>query len=152
MRESISEICAAQRRRGSTVVFTHGAFDLLHPGHLSFLEDARGHGDFLVVGVHQDLHIREYKGPGRPVLPLADRLRLVAALRVVDRAIVCPDENAAGLVREIRPDVYVKDNQAQVLDSVEARAVGEYGGQVHILPYTSGISTSLLIERLARTE
>ncbi|MEU5908943.1 adenylyltransferase/cytidyltransferase family protein [Micromonospora sp. NPDC047527] len=146
--QNIADLCAAHRQEGRSIVFTHGAFDLLHTGHITFLENARTHGDVLVVGVHLDRHIRAYKGRGRPFFPFVDRVRLVGALRIVDAAVECPDSNAVGLVRQIRPDVYVKDNQADVMRGPEAGVVASYGGRICIVPYTPGISTSLIIGRL----
>lgn len=144
----ILDACAAERSRGRSIVFTHGAFDVLHSGHINFLEGARARGDVLVVGLHLDAHIQAYKGLGRPLLPLRDRMRVVGALRVVDFVISCPRSDAVDVVAALRPEVYVKDDQVDVHATVEARTVLGYGGQICILPYTAGISTSAVVRQL----
>jgi D-beta-D-heptose 7-phosphate kinase / D-beta-D-heptose 1-phosphate adenosyltransferase len=144
----VLDACEAERSNGKAIVFTHGAFDVLHSGHINFLERARAGGDVLVVGLHLDTHIRVYKGPGRPLLPLRDRMRVVGALRVVDFVISCPGSDAVDVLEVLRPEVYVKDDQVNVQATVEATAVMGYGGQICILPYTAGVSTSMVIRRL----
>jgi rfaE bifunctional protein nucleotidyltransferase chain/domain len=146
-----SAISEHAQRHGKSVVLTHGAFDLLHPGHLAFLEGAGRLGDLLVVGVHKDVHVRAYKGDGRPIFPLEDRLRMISALRVVDFAIVCPDATATSVIEVLRPDIYVKDNQRDVLATEEAAAVSRYEGRVCILPYSDGVSTTAVLQRLLAT-
>lgn len=127
------------------VVFTHGAFDVLHFGHLNFLESSRECGDVLVVGVHTDSDVRKAKGQSRPVFPLEARLRMLAALRCVDYVVPCNRPDAADVIRELRPDVYVKDSACDPESSVEARTVASYGGKLVVMPYTVGISTSIIL-------
>ena len=146
----VSRACARERARGKRVVFTHGAFDIVHSGHIHFLERAASFGDVLVVGLHLDQHIRAYKGDSRPVLSLTERLTVVSALRVVDHVLPCPGADAVSVIRMLTPDVYVKDDRVDVHGSVEARAMEEQEGEVVIVPYTWGVSTSLLVKRLLR--
>ena len=138
----------AQRARGRRVVFTNGVFDLLHPGHVRYLEAARREGDVLIVAVNSDLSVRANKGPGRPVLPEHERVELVAALAVVDAALIFGDETPADIVRRIQPDVLVKgaDWAADAIvgrDTVEAR-----GGRVVRIDLIAGHSSSAIIEKI----
>ncbi len=140
----------AQRARGRRVVFTNGVFDLLHPGHVRYLEAARREGDVLIVAVNSDLSVRANKGPGRPVLPEHERVELVAALAVVDAALIFGDETPADIVRRIQPDVLVKgaDWAADAIvgrDTVEAR-----GGRVVRIDLIAGHSSSAIIEKIER--
>ena len=149
--QNIADLRTTHIAEGRSIVFTHGAFDLLHAGHVTFLENARACGDVLVVGVHLDQHISANKGQDRPILPFAERIRVVGALKVVDLAVECPDKDAVNLVRQLRPEVYVKDDQADVMRGPEAGVVAGYGGRICIVPYTPGISTSSIIDRLRAT-
>jgi len=147
--------CAAWRAEGQRIVFTNGVFDLLHAGHVGYLERARTLGERLVVGVNSDESTRAIKGPLRPILPEADRALLLAALRPIDLVTIFREPTAEALVAALRPEIYVKGgdygaNDAQPdLDRLpEARLVIAYGGQVVLLPFTEGRSTSALIARI----
>jgi D-beta-D-heptose 7-phosphate kinase/D-beta-D-heptose 1-phosphate adenosyltransferase len=131
-----------------TVVFTNGVFDLLHPGHARYLRAARAEGDALVVGVNADESVRVNKGPGRPIVPEAERAELVAALACVDAVVVFSEETPDRIVRWLQPDVLVKgaDWAADRIvgrDTVEAR-----GGRVVRVPVQEGYSTSVLLEQI----
>ena len=121
-----SELEARRQRDGCTVALANGCFDLLHPGHLSFLEGAAQEADVLVVGINADDTVRALKGPGRPVMPSAERARLVAALRVVDYATVFAEPTADRLIELLRPDVHCKgtDYVGGVPEAETARRVG----------------------------
>ncbi|MFW6198320.1 MAG: adenylyltransferase/cytidyltransferase family protein [Acidobacteriota bacterium] len=107
-REALAAELRRRQRSGERVVFTNGCFDLLHPGHVALLRGARERGDCLVVGVNDDDSIRRAKGPGRPIVPLAERLEVLAAIRWVDYVIPFPETTPAELLRALRPDVRVK--------------------------------------------
>ena len=115
------------RKRGRKVVATNGCFDLLHVGHLRYLTEARALGDFLWVGLNGDASVRELKGPGRPLVPEADRAELLAAWRVVDAVTIFPDVRATAFLRAVQPDVYVKGGDYTVasLNAEEAAALRE---------------------------
>ena len=136
------------RSDGKVVVFTNGVYDLLHPGHIRYLQSARALGDALIVGVNSDRSVRANKGPGRPVNPEAERAELIAALNVVDAAIVFDEDTPYEIIRRLQPDVLVKGadwaHDAIVgRDIVEAR-----GGQVVRMPVEEGFSTTRLIQRV----
>jgi rfaE bifunctional protein nucleotidyltransferase chain/domain len=142
---------AAQlRAAGRSVVFTNGCFDLLHCGHVDYLQRARALGDALVVGLNGDDSVRELKGPGRPILPEADRAIVLAALRAVDVVVVFHQPTAEALVAAIQPAVYVKggDWGPGRRTPPEAAVVLSYGGRVQFIPYLPGRSTSEIIAQI----
>jgi rfaE bifunctional protein nucleotidyltransferase chain/domain len=133
--------------KGVRVVFTNGCFDVLHRGHVEYLAAARALGDLLVVAVNDDGSVRRLKGPDRPVNPVADRVAVLAALRCVDRVEVFADDTPIRLIERLRPDVYVKGGDYTPETLPEAPVVRGYGGEVHIIPYLPGRSTTAIIER-----
>ena len=139
--------------RGLKVVFTNGCFDLLHPGHVSYLEEARSLGDALLVAVNTDASARRLqKGDGRPVNPEADRARLVAALAAVDRVVLFDEDTPLEILTELQPDVLVKGGDYGLEEVVGREVVLARGGQVQILPFREGYSSTLLLERLRRVQ
>ncbi len=148
------EAARALRRRwraaGLRVVMTNGCFDLLHVGHLRYLRAARALGDRLLVALNDDASTRGLKGPGRPILPLAERAELLGALRCVDGLVAFGEPTAVALVRILAPDLYVKggDYDAESRRPPEADAAEAAGGEVAFLPFVAGRSTSELIARI----
>src|SRR6476619_759640 len=132
---SLPELLALRRgwrEAGLQLVLTNGTFDLLHIGHVRYLEAARAEGDVLVVGVNSDASVRGYKEPGRPVVPQDERAEIVAALRCVDYAVIFDEATAVALVEALQPDVYAKggDYAPGGKPLPEADAVAAYGGEV----------------------
>lgn len=152
--EELTALRAAWRAEGRRVVVTNGAFDLLHAGHVAYLQAARALGDILIVGLNSDASVRGYKGPTRPIVPEAQRAFVLAALRCVDYVTIFATPTAEGLVQALSPDVYVKggdyahpgSNNGKPLP--EAPHVLAYGGRVELIPYAEGLSTSALIARI----
>ena len=141
-------VVAQIRAAGGTVVFTNGVFDLLHPGHVRYLDAARACGDALVVGVNSDRSVRANKGPSRPIVPEAERAELLAALACVDAVTIFDEDTPHRLIEQLQPDVLVKGadwtaDQIIGRDVVEAR-----GGRVVRVPVEPGHSTSGLVERI----
>jgi rfaE bifunctional protein nucleotidyltransferase chain/domain len=139
-----------QRAARRTVVMTNGHFDLLHVGHVRYLQGARGLGDALVVGLNSDASTRARK-PGRPLVPQEERAELLAALACVDIVVIFDDLTASMLVDSLRPEVYVKGGdwgQPGGPQPPEAQVAAGYGGRVVYLPYIPDRSTSRLIERI----
>ena len=135
-------------REGLRVVFTNGVFDILHPGHVRYLAEARRHGDALIVAVNSDRSVRANKGPERPVHPEAERAEVITALAVVDAAVVFDEDTPHAIISAIQPDVLVKgaDWAADRIvgrDVVEAR-----GGRVVRIPIASGYSTTEILEKI----
>ena len=142
----------ALRQQGKVVVFTNGCFDLLHAGHVAYLERARTLGDALVVAVNSDRSVRALKGPTRPITRVQDRSRLLAALACVDWVIVFDDDTAERLLSSQQPDIYVKGGDYTRSEPVEAATVRSYGGSVRILPFAAGYSTTDLLQRIIANE
>ena len=143
---------AAQRAAGRAVVFTNGVFDLVHPGHVTYLAAARAEGDVLIVAVNSDRSVRGNKGPSRPILPEHERAELLAALEVVDAVVIFDDDTPAAIVEALQPDVLVKGadwaHDAIVgRDTVEAR-----GGRVVRIDVVPGYSTSRIVARMQETD
>ena len=143
--------CAAWRSAGRRVVFTNGHFDVLHLGHVEYLERARTLGDRLVVGVNDDASTRALKGSQRPIVPAIERARLIAALRCVDAVVIFESLTAESLVAQLRPDIYVKGDDwapPEGRTPPEAAAALACGGQVIFLPYLPGHSTTDIIQTI----
>jgi rfaE bifunctional protein nucleotidyltransferase chain/domain len=139
---------AGIREAGGRVVFTNGCFDLLHPGHISYLRAARSLGDALVVGLNSDASVRRLKGPSRPVVPEGDRAAVLEALKSVDAVVVFGEDTPIRLMRELEPTVYVKGGDYRIEDLPEAEVAREFGAEVRIIPFEPGYSTSALIEKI----
>jgi rfaE bifunctional protein nucleotidyltransferase chain/domain len=133
------------RDRGARVALTNGVFDLLHVGHLRYLRQARRHADVLVVGVNADAVVGK---PGRPLIPEADRAELVAALDPVDYVVIFSTPTADSLLRELRPDVYVKGADYSEATLPEAATAREVGARLIFVPLAEGHSTSELLRKL----
>ena len=148
-REALVEAVAAERRQGRTVAFANGCFDLLHVGHVRYLEGAAREGDVLVVALNDDASVRTLKGEGRPILDGASRAELIAALRCVDYVVVFPEPTVGPLLEALRPDVHCKGTDYTV-ETVPERAIVEaYGGRTAIVGDPKDHSTRDLIARVA---
>jgi D-beta-D-heptose 7-phosphate kinase/D-beta-D-heptose 1-phosphate adenosyltransferase len=143
---------AAPRAAGRSVVFTNGVFDLVHPGHVTYLADARGEGDVLIVAVNSDRSVRANKGPSRPILPEGERAELLAALAVVDAVVIFDDETPAGIVEALQPDVLVKGADWAHDAIVGRETVEARGGRVVRIDVVPGYSTSRIVARMQETE
>jgi len=135
-------------RSGKTIVTTNGCFDVLHVGHVRLLRAAKAGGDVLVVAVNDDESVARLKGRGRPLVPLADRLEILAALEPVDYVVPFSEDTPEAILGAIRPDVHVKGGDYREEDLPEATVVRAHGGRVEIVPLVQGRSTSGLLERL----
>ena len=142
------DVVATHRLAGRRIVFTNGCFDIIHRGHVEYLRQARALGDVLVVGLNSDESVRRLKGPDRPVNPAEDRAAVLSALRSVDHVVVFEEDTPVRLVDLIRPDVYVKGGDYTIDRLPEAPVVHAYGGEVRILPYVPGRSTTQTLDRM----
>lgn len=143
----ITLIQSAQRE-GKKVVFTNGCFDILHSGHVRYLQDAANEGHKLIIGVNSDESVQILKGPTRPIIPLMERMELLAALGCVDWVIPFHEETPARLIANLKPDVLVKGGDYTIEQIVGADFVLSNGGIVKSLPFWGGFSTSNIIERI----
>ena len=148
-RDALADVVASQRAARSPVVFTNGVFDLLHVGHVRYLEFARGLGGMLVVGINSDASVRRLqKGADRPIVPEAERAEVVAALACVDYVCVFDETLPEVTIRALRPDVHVKSAQYKADDLPEKAAVEEGGGRVVLAPHLPAASTSDILRRI----
>jgi len=158
MRDKIKSRAEAGRIRkealaqGRRVVFTNGCFDLLHAGHVRYLEAARALGGLLIVGLNSDASVRRLKGPGRPLNPEADRAEVLAGLQAVDLVVVFGEDTPAELIAELIPDVLAKGADWGEGEIVGADIVTAQGGKVVRIPLLPGRSTSRLIQSIRQIE
>ena len=140
------------RAQGRKLVVTNGCFDLLHRGHVTYLESARALGDALLVGVNSDASVRELKGSDRPINNELDRAYVLAALESVDGVCVFTDRTALRFLSTVQPDIYAKggDYTIDTINQEERRLIEQHGGKVAILPGVPGKSTSALLEKISR--
>ncbi len=146
--EQLAERLGSYREQGRRIVFTNGCFDILHRGHITYLNRAKALGDVLVVGINADESVRRLKGDGRPVNGLEDRAQVLAALSCVDHVVPFEEDTPERLIRLVRPHVFVKGGDYTRETLPEARLVESLGGTVQILPYVEDRSTTGIIERL----
>jgi D-beta-D-heptose 7-phosphate kinase/D-beta-D-heptose 1-phosphate adenosyltransferase len=142
---SAFDLAARVRERGGRLVATGGCFDLLHPGHLSLLREARGLGDALVVCLNSDDSVRRLKGPSRPIVAERDRARLLAELSSVDAVVVFGEDSPVSILDRLRPDVWVKGGDYRVADLPETPVVRRHGGDIVLIPTVRGYSTTKLV-------
>jgi D-beta-D-heptose 7-phosphate kinase/D-beta-D-heptose 1-phosphate adenosyltransferase len=138
------------RQQGRRIVFTNGCFDILHRGHITYLNQAKALGDVLVVGVNSDDGIRRLKGPDRPINTLEDRIQVLAALSCVDHLTAFDEDTPCNLIQALRPHVFVKGGDYTRERLPEAPLVEAFGGVVQILPYLQDRSTTGIIERIQK--
>jgi rfaE bifunctional protein nucleotidyltransferase chain/domain len=150
--EELSDRCEKLRSAGKNIVATNGCFDLLHVGHVRYLQAARAFGDLLVVGLNGDRSVLELKGAGRPITTQGDRAEILAALACVDLVTVFPDLRATKFLAAVRPAVYVKggDYTPRTLNEEELAILKEIEAAIRLIPFEAGYSTSGLIEQICK--
>ena len=148
--DALARFVAEARAAGKRIVFTNGVFDILHPGHLRYLQAARRHGDLLIVGLNSDASVRRNKGPERHINPESDRAEVLEALACVDAVSIFDDETPADIIRRVQPDVLVKGADWPADQIVGRETVEARGGRVVLEPVEQGYSTTAIIERAQR--
>jgi len=150
--EALPEWREALRRAGKRLVVTNGCFDILHLGHVTYLETARRFGDALLVGLNSDASVRALKGPERPVNAEQDRAAVLAALESVDGVCIFTDPTATRFLARAQPDIYVKggDYTLDTLNPEERRSVEQAGGRIEIIPMVPGKSTTSLLQKISK--
>ena len=143
----IEKLCEILHRAGEKIVFTNGCFDILHAGHVRYLEKARSFGDCLVLGLNTDASVRGNKGPSRPINSELDR-----ALKSVDYVVLFGEKTAETIIAKVRPDVYVKGGDYTLETLPEAKIVQSYGGRVEFVQMVAGRSTTNVIEKIKNME
>ena len=147
-RKELLKIIKDLKAKGKRIVFTNGCFDLLHIGHIRYLEEARALGDFLVVGVNSDSSVRKLKGPQRPVLPEEERAEILSGLGCVDYITLFDEIDPLKLITSLHPHILVKGGDWTKEQTVGKEVVERSGGEVVIIPFVKGASTSNLIKTI----
>lgn len=147
-RDDIGRFCAILRAAGQRIVFTNGCFDILHAGHVQYLQAARALGDCLVLGLNSDASVRRLKGPERPINTETDRAMVLEGLKAVDYLTIFDEPTAAELVALVQPAVYVKGGDYDLENLPEAAIVHQYGGRVEFIDLLPGRSTTKVIDRI----
>ena len=151
--EDLSDRCEKLRSAGKKIVATNGCFDLLHVGHVRYLQAARSFGDLLIIGLNGDRSVHELKGAGRPITIESDRAEILAALACVDLVTIFPEIRATKFLAAVHPAVYVKggDYTSETLDQEERAILKEIGAAIRLIPFHTGYSTSGLIEQICKS-
>lgn len=149
-RKNIAQFCEILRQGGQKVVFTNGCFDILHAGHVTYLEAAKAQGDVLVLGLNTDESVRRLKGPERPINSELDRAKVVGALKAVDYVVLFGEQTAETVIAEVKPDVYVKGGDYTLDTLPEAKIVQSYGGKVAFIDMVEGRSTTNIINKIKK--
>jgi len=148
--KDLKEIVEFRRKKGQKMVFTNGCFDILHAGHVDYLEKARALGDFLVVGLNSDSSIKKIKGKSRPVNPEVFRVQVLSGIEAVDYIVIFEEETPEKLIKELKPDVLVKGADWEESKIVGANFVKSYGGKVERIKFAYEISTTAIIEKISK--
>ena len=147
-RKGLAEFCDRLRSRGKVIIFTNGCFDILHAGHVRYLNTAKSLGDVLIVGLNSDASVRLLKGADRPINDEEDRSEVLLGLRAVDHVVIFGERTAEAVIAEVKPDIYVKGGDYTLSTLPEAKIVQEYGGHVEFVKLVEGRSTTNVINRL----
>ena len=147
-RQDIAKFCEILRKGGQKVVFTNGCFDILHAGHVTYLEAAKAQGDVLVLGLNTDASVRRLKGPERPINSELDRAKVVGALKSVDYVVLFGEQTAEAVIAEVKPEIYVKGGDYTLDTLPEAKIVQSYGGKVAFIDMVEGRSTTNIINKI----
>ncbi|MFQ5445046.1 MAG: D-glycero-beta-D-manno-heptose 1-phosphate adenylyltransferase, partial [Nitrospinales bacterium] len=135
---------------GKTVVFTNGCFDLIHGGHIEFLQKAKSLGDLLIVGLNSDRSAHALKGEGRPIKTEDERANILSALKYVDYITIFDEQTPENLIKQVRPDILVKGNDYRIDEVVGREIVEGYGARVELIPVVKGLSTTGTVEKIIK--
>ncbi|MDD5005629.1 MAG: D-glycero-beta-D-manno-heptose 1-phosphate adenylyltransferase [Candidatus Omnitrophica bacterium] len=147
-KHKLARIISSLKKKRKRIVFTNGCFDILHVGHISYLNSAKKLGDILVVGINSDTSVKSLKGSRRPIMPLKDRIKILASLECIDYVCAFSQKTPLNLIKKIRPDVLVKGGDWKNKEIVGADFVKAYGGKIITIPFKKGYSTTGLIKKI----
>lgn len=147
-REEAATLIESLKTQGKKVVFTNGCFDILHVGHLRYLEQAKEQGDILVVGVNSDASVKRLKGPTRPINSELDRAEMLAGLKAVDYTVIFTEDTPVEIIDELKPSIHVKGGDYKKEDLPETEVVERNGGEVRILMLVDGKSTTNVVNKI----
>ena len=147
---ALKQITNRLKKRGKKIAFTNGCFDIIHYGHVKYLEDAKKCADILIVAVNSDSSVKRLKGSKRPLYPLRDRMRVIASLSSVDYVTSFGEDTPAEIIRFLKPDLVIKGADYQIKDIVGSDIVKSYGGKVRRIKYIKGYSVTGLIDKIIK--
>ena len=148
-RTDITNFCEKLKQASKKIVFTNGCFDILHVGHVRYLQAAKDFGDVLIVGLNTDISVKKLKGDSRPINNESDRAEVLLALKSVNHVVLFGEQTAENLIAEIKPDIYVKGGDYTLETLPEAKIVQSYGGRVEFIPMVAGRSTTNVINKIS---
>lgn len=151
-KKEIREICERERKKGKTIVFTNGCFDILHPGHIRLFKFAKSKGDILVVGINTDRSVQKNKGKGRPVFPLKERVEILSSISFIDYIVPFGSLTPLNLIKLVKPKIIVKGGDYTPDQVVGKKEVEKWGGEVVIFPYVGSYSTTEIIKKIKGTK
>lgn len=149
-RREIKEICERERKKGKTIVFTNGCFDILHPAHIRLFKFAKSKGDILVVGINTDRSVQKNKGAGRPIFPLKERVEILSAISYIDFIVPFRSLTPLNLIKAVKPKIIVKGGDYTPEQVVGKKEVERWGGKVIIFPYIENYSTTEIIKKIKK--
>jgi len=151
-RDKIGEVIDSQKKDGKKIVFTNGCFDILHVGHLRYLEEAKMFGDILVIGLNSDASVKRLKGEKRPIVSQEERAEMLLGLKCVDYVVMFDEDTPVELLKDVKPDVHVKGGDYTKERLPEAEIVEKNGGRVEIVSLINGKSTTNIVKKIKETE
>lgn len=149
-KREIKEICERERKKGKTIVFTNGCFDILHPAHIRLFKFAKSKGDILVVGINTDRSVQKNKGAGRPIFPLKERVEILSAISYIDYIVPFGSLTPLNLIKVVKPKIIVKGGDYTPEQVVGKKEVERWGGKVIIFPYIENYSTTEMIKKIKK--
>ena len=144
----IAELCRILHASGSTIALTNGTFDIVHAGHVRYLNEAAKLADYLIVGINSDSSVKRYKSDKRPIVPQAERLEVIDSLKAVDFAVLFNETTADALIDKVQPDIYVKGGDYTEETLPETASVKKYGGKLAFIKVVKGCSTTNIIQKV----
>ena len=151
-RKEASELIEKLKKEGKKIVFTNGCFDILHVGHMTYLEEAKTFGDYLFVGINSDDSVRRLKGSTRPINAEMDRAELLAGLKSVDYTVIFSEDTPVEIISELKPSIHIKGGDYKKEELPETKVVESYGGEVFIVSLVEGKSTSNVVKKIQNKE
>ncbi|MCU0646205.1 MAG: adenylyltransferase/cytidyltransferase family protein [bacterium] len=150
--EQLNKIIGRARSEGKKFAWTNGCFDIIHAGHVDYLERSKAYGDFLVVGLNSDASVKKLKGELRPIFSELDRAKVLCSIVYLDYVVIFSDKSPINMIELLQPDYYIKggDYTIDTIDQDERKVVEDYGGEIVLLPMVAGVSSSIIVEKIKK--